>query len=79
MVQDCFCKFLLDNIDPESREFADVNDQIREVLIHANYFSPMDVTACLEFDIAPLSNHGNFSEMEELFAAFWVSYAEEDK
>lgn len=69
-IHDCLRQFLSDSHDPETREFADVSDQIREVLIHANYFSQEDINACLAFDIDSMSSNENLPAVKELFEAF---------
>lgn len=38
-LQHCYRDFLLQNHDPDEREYPDAADQIREVLIHGNYLS----------------------------------------
>ncbi len=43
VIEQCFHEFLLQNHDPESREHSDDADQVREILIHANYLSQKDV------------------------------------
>ncbi len=52
VIEHCYRDFLLQNYDPDEREFAEAADQIREVLIHANYFSQKDIDICLAYDPA---------------------------
>jgi hypothetical protein len=78
VIHDCFRQFLLDSYDPESRECADATDQIREVLIHANYFSQEDINACLAFDIDSLSSNENFPAVSELFETFSKNYSADE-
>jgi hypothetical protein len=66
--------FLLQNHDPENREYPDDTDQIREVLIHANYLSQKDVEICLGFDVDTLSNEIEFPAIKELFGSFEGGY-----
>lgn len=73
----CLSQFLKDSADAEKREYQDPTDQIREVLIHANYFSDMDVKACLGFDIQSLKDHSKFTNVEELFSSFQKTYNED--
>lgn len=70
VIHDCFRRFLIDSSDAEQREYEDPADQIREVLIHGNYFSQKDVEACLTFDIRILESIENYSAIREFFAAF---------
>lgn len=74
VLHECFSKFLCDSHDPESRQYVDNADQIREALIHENYFSQKDIEACLNFDIGTLANHENFPAIKALFDAFVDSY-----
>ena len=39
VIEHCYHQFLLDNHDPDEREYPEAADQIREVLIHQNYLS----------------------------------------
>ncbi len=57
VIEHCYREFLLQNYDPEEREYREAADQIREVLIHGNYMSRRDVDICLEFDLAGLKEH----------------------
>lgn len=43
-----------------SREYVDATDQIREVLIHGNYFSQKDIEFCLKYDTSPLMRRASF-------------------
>lgn len=74
IIEDCFRAFLLQNHDPEEREYASDADQIREVLIHANYLSQKDVKICLNFDIGTLAGHEHFPAIKALFEAFVLAY-----
>jgi hypothetical protein len=60
--------FLLDSADPEERQYADIPDQIREILIHDNYMSLIDLDFCARFDIAEFEDHPHFAEIEGLHA-----------
>lgn len=74
VIEHCFQEFLLHNYDPEDREYADDADQIREVLIHANYLSQKDVEICLSFDINTLASEVAFLAIKALFDAFVALY-----
>ncbi|NOT67113.1 MAG: hypothetical protein HOP04_02080 [Methylophilaceae bacterium] len=75
IIEHCFREFLLHNHDPETREYADAADQIREVLIHANYLSQKDVEICLKFDINTFANEAEFPNIKLLFDAFVDLYS----
>jgi len=74
VLHECFSKFLCDSHDPDNREYVEDADQIREVLIHENYFSQKDIEACLGFDIDTLAGHENFPAIKLLFDAFVQTY-----
>jgi len=51
LIKQCYKNFLLSSADKETREHIDERDQLREVLIHENYFSRRDIAFCLDYDI----------------------------
>ena len=59
---------------PEVREYPDVADQIREILIHGNYMSQKDIEICLGFDLEPLKSEANFPAIEALHRSLCTSY-----
>ena len=77
IIEHAFREFLLHNHDPEEREYPDTADQIREVLIHANYFSQKDIDACLDFDISTFDGHADIGPIGELFTTFQDIYRSE--
>lgn len=78
IIECCFREFLLHNHDSETREYADAADQIREVLIHANYLSQKDVEICLKFDINTFANEAEFPNIKALFDDFVTLYSVEE-
>lgn len=60
--------FLKDSADPETREHIEVENQVREVLIHGSYMSLIDLAFCAEFDIIGFAGHPHFAEIEALHA-----------
>lgn len=75
VIHDCLKRFLLESWNPESREYEDPYDQVREVLIHANYFSQKDIKACINFDIKILSSSEHFKDIMTLFEIFTTTYS----
>lgn len=69
VIEHCYREFLLQNRDPEEREYPAAADQIREVLIHGNYMSRRDVDTCLEFDLAGLKEHEGIEAIRTLHEA----------
>ena len=74
VIEDCYRQFLLDSHDPEVREYPDVVDQIREILIHENYMSQKDIEICLGFDLDPLKSQANFPAIEALHQSLCTTY-----
>jgi len=72
IIEQCYREFLLQNHDPDEREYPDHKDQIREVLIHGNYLSQRDIDICLGFDLGTVADHpqvANIREMHEALVA----------
>jgi hypothetical protein len=76
VIEHCYQRFLLENNNPEEREYPDATDQIREVLIHQNYLSQKDIEICLAYDVAPLSADANFPTIKALHQSLRDTYAE---
>ena len=74
VIEHCYREFLLQNHDPEEREYPEAADQIREVLIHGNYMSRRDVDICLEFDLADLKEHEGIEAIGTLHKALVKEY-----
>ena len=66
--------FLSESADPDTRQYGEVHDQVREVLIHENYMSLIDLDFCARFDIGTFAGHPQFAEIEALHAEVrgWV-------
>ena len=79
IIEHAFKEFLIQNHDAEGREYPDALDQIREVLIHANYFSRKDIDASLGFDVGTFDDHENAGAIQELFGVFQESYQSEEE
>jgi len=79
VIEHCYRNFLLQNHDPDEREYPDAADQIREVLIHGNYLSQKDIDICLAFDLASLSQQLEFENMRTLHAALKLEYGTDDE
>ncbi len=69
LVLSCYKTFLLNSYDLDTRNYMNDSDQIREVLIHENYFSQADIDVCKQFDLSELNEHSNFMEIHSLH---WV-------
>ena len=76
VIEHCYRDFLLQNHDPDEREYPDPADQIREVLIHGNYLSQKDIEICLAFDVAALAQQPMRSSVRELHECLKSGYGE---
>ena len=78
VIEHCYRDFLLQNHDPDEREYAEVTDQIREVLIHGNYLSQKDINICIGFDIEVFADTAGIINMRELHDALVAGYSGND-
>jgi hypothetical protein len=76
VIEHCYHDFLLQNHNAEEREYPDAADQIREILIHKNYFSRKDIEICLGFDITTLPVYEDNGDIQELHNALIAEYHE---
>jgi hypothetical protein len=79
IIERCYREFLLRSHDPDEREYPDAADQIREVLVHENYFSAMDISICLGFDLTSLSPQEPLAEaqIKALHLSLLANYKED--
>jgi hypothetical protein len=66
VIERCYGEFLVHSADPEEREYSDLADQIREVLIHGNYMSQRDIDICLGFNVEGLNEHAGIEEIRTI-------------
>jgi hypothetical protein len=76
VIEHGYREFLVQNHDPDEREYPDAADQIREVLIHGNYMSQKDVEICLGLDLADLRGRAEFSQIEKLHRSLVAAYGD---
>ena len=76
IIEHCYREFLLQNHDPDEREYPDTADQIREVLIHSNYLSQKDIEICIGLDLAELRDRAEFPQIVELHRSFVAAYGD---
>jgi len=69
VIDEVYREFLLQNYDPEEREYPDAADQIREVLIHDNYMSQKDIEYCVGFDLADMTGRPETDSIRTLHDA----------
>jgi hypothetical protein len=74
VIEHCYREFLLQNNDPEEREYPEAEDQIREVLVHGNYLSQRDIEICLAFDVGTFAAQPEYESMRELHDALATTW-----
>jgi hypothetical protein len=79
VIEHCYRDFLLQNHDPDEREYPDAADQIREVLIHEHYLSQEDIDICLGFDLAGIANRPEIDSIRTLHELLKSEYGPDDK
>lgn len=78
-IERCYHRFLLENNNPDDREYPADADQIREVLIHENYLSPKDIEICATYDWQAheeLEMHTNAPGIKSLHQTLCNTYTE---
>jgi hypothetical protein len=78
VIEHCYSEFLVQSSDAEDREYPDAIDQIREVLIHDNYLSQMDIGICVAFSVESLADHPRIEGIREMHKAFVEIYEAND-
>ena len=76
VIEHCYRDFLLQNHDPDGREYPDAADQIREVLIHNNYFSQKDIEVCMGYDLQALASDPGIESIRLLHASLVSAYGD---
>jgi len=66
VIEYCYHDFLLQNHDPNEREYTDAADQIREVLIHENYLSQKDIEICFDLDLSGMADRPDIESIRML-------------
>ena len=79
VIEHCYRDFLIQNHNPDEREYPDAADQIREVLIHKNYLSQKDVAICLSIDLAGVADQPDIDSIRTLHEALKTGYARDDE
>ncbi len=74
MIERRYDAYLLGSCDPDAREYADEDDQNREVLVHENYLSMKDIEICKAHSLEPYRTHPAFDEIEALHEVLKEQY-----
>lgn len=78
VIEHCYREFLLQNNNPDTREYPDAADQIREVLIHSNYLSQKDIEICLSHSLTDLTDHPLYEHCRQLHNGLMTEYGSGD-
>lgn len=79
VIEEGYRDFLIQNHDPEEREYPDAADQIRELLIHKNYLSQKDIEICFGFDLASIADRPEIGNIRTLHEVLKSEYGPDDK
>jgi hypothetical protein len=79
VIEHTYREFLLQNHDPEEREYPDAADQIREVLIHGNYLSQKDIDICLGVNLASIAEGPAMDSVRTLHEALTAEYGPDNE
>lgn len=74
VISDVYTEFLMTSSDLETRAYSEPDEEIRVNLIHKNYMSQKDLNVCGTYDLAPLSLHPNFGDIDSLHATLVNTY-----
>src|SRR3989337_99041 len=66
VIEHAYREFLLQSHDPTDLKSPDAPDQIREVLIHANYLSQKDIEICLRLDLDSIADRAEIDSIRAL-------------
>ena len=79
VIEHCYREFLMENHDPDEREYPEAADQIREVLIHENYLSQKDIEICLGFNLASIADRPEIDNICTLHETLKSEYGPDDE
>jgi hypothetical protein len=74
VISDVYTDFLMTSSDLETRQYSDPAEEIEVNLIHKNYMSQKDLDVCASHDLAALSLHPNFGDVDILHTALVNNY-----
>jgi hypothetical protein len=77
IIERCYRDFLTASADPEEREYPEPTDQIREVLVHANYMAQKDMEICMRTDISMLLEGPQAEHISALHTKVAAIYGQE--
>ena len=66
VIEQCYETFLINNFDPDDREYPEDTDQVREILVQQNYLSLEDMKFCVAYDISKISDRPFIEGIEAL-------------
>jgi hypothetical protein len=78
IITNCTEQFLINSSDPDTREFPDEENQIREILIRGNYLSPRDIMSAKQLNIKPFEERTDFQFIDALHKKLIEMYPDEN-
>lgn len=78
LIEQAYREFLLQNHDPEEREYPEATDQLRELLVHKNYLSQKDIGVCLTYDLADIAGRPEIDNIRVLHEVLKSEYGAEN-
>ena len=79
VIEHVYRELLLQNHDPDQREYPDAAGQLREVLIHGNYRSQKGIEICLGFDLAGIADRPEIDSIRTLHEVLKSVYGPDDE
>lgn len=77
VIEHCYQRFLIESHDSDNREYIDAKDQVREVLIHQNYFSKKDIEICLNYNNFSIAERADLESIQKLHETLKSEYGQE--
>jgi len=75
LLHECLKQFLVESCANDGgMQYDNLQDQIKEMLVHEHYFSLKDIEACRSFNILSLESEPRFEAMQALFDEFLRLY-----
>jgi hypothetical protein len=78
LIEHCYQSYLLESYDPDEREYADNEDQNREVLVHGNYLSKKDIEVCMALNLTEHADHPAYQSILALHNALKLTYSDSE-
>lgn len=77
-LQRFFTRFLIENQYPETRQYLNTQDQVKEAFIHESYLSKKDLGICLNMDFNRFKSESNYAEIDAMILELMKIYFQDD-